>query len=207
MRPTETWLVPAPPYDHRAPISALLQKLLLHAPEPKVTLGWLMESLGDRSFGIVLLLLGLLGSLPGASIIAGVAIAFPAFEMMLGHAGPVFPRFIAERAFETRRLAAVLNRAIPVLRYLEHIIRPRWHTGFAATKRVVGVAILLVGILLFAPIPLSNIPPGLAIMLLAFAYLEEDGILLCVALAVTLRRLRYAEHVTFVMKGGAIVRQ
>jgi hypothetical protein len=46
----------------------------------------------------------------------------------------------------------------------------------------VGGAILLVGVLLFAPIPLSNAPPALTIVLLAFAYLEEDGVLICIAL-------------------------
>jgi hypothetical protein len=40
------------------------------------------------------------------------------------------------------------------------------------TKRVVGGAILLVGTLLFAPIPLSNVPPALVIILLSLAYLE-----------------------------------
>jgi hypothetical protein len=35
-----------------------------------------------------------------------------------------------------------------------------------------------------APIPLSNVPPALATMLLAFTDLEEDGMLLCVALVI-----------------------
>jgi hypothetical protein len=65
-----------------------------------------------------------------------------------------------------------LNRAVPVLRYLERFIRPRWQTPFEMTKRVVGGAIVLVGTLLFAPIPLSNVPPALVILLLSFAYLE-----------------------------------
>jgi hypothetical protein len=30
---------------------------------------------------------------------------------------------------------------------------------------------------------LSNVIPALAIMLIAFAFLEEDGVLLCIALA------------------------
>jgi hypothetical protein len=36
---------------------------------------------------------------------------------------------------------------------------------------------------LLAPIPFSQIIPALVIMLLAFAFLEEDGVLLCLALA------------------------
>ena len=43
---------------------------------------------------------------------------------------------------------------------------------------------LLLSAGLLAPVPLSNVPPALAIMLIAFAYLEEDGALLCGALAI-----------------------
>jgi hypothetical protein len=64
----------------------------------------------------------------------------------------------------------------------ERIVRPRWRTPFEATKRVVGFVILLLGMTLLAPIPFSQIIPALVIMLLAFAFLEEDGVLLCLAL-------------------------
>jgi hypothetical protein len=47
-----------PRSDPQVPTSTILRELLLHAPEDRITLGWLMGSLGDRSFGIVLLLLG-----------------------------------------------------------------------------------------------------------------------------------------------------
>jgi hypothetical protein len=156
-----------------------------------------MDSLGDRSFGIVLLLLGLLAMLPGVSMVAGVLIAVPACQMILARRGPVFPRSLAARGFAKQRLAAMLDRAVPPLRYLEKFIRPRWQTPFETTKRVVGCAILLVGGLLFAPVPLSNVPPALVIVLLAFAYLEEDGVLLCVALIVTLALLLVAAGVVW----------
>ncbi|HXT79133.1 MAG TPA: exopolysaccharide biosynthesis protein [Acetobacteraceae bacterium] len=62
-----------------------------------------------------------------------------------------------------------------------------WQAPFGSARRLVGIAIMLVGTLLFAPIPLSNLPPGLAIVLLAFAYLEEDRMLICVALVIITR--------------------
>ena len=70
----------------------------------------------------------------------------------------------------------MLVRIIPALRYLERFIRPRWPTPFEITKRVVGVVVLLLGVCLLAPIPLSNLPVSLTIVLVAFAYLEEDGL-------------------------------
>ncbi|MGL4961662.1 MAG: exopolysaccharide biosynthesis protein [Inquilinus sp.] len=167
----------------RIPTSALLDGLLRDANAERVALGWLLDGLGNRSFGLVMLLLALLGAMPGASAIVAPLLVILAVQMMLGHAGPVFPRRIAERSVPTQALARILGRAVPVLRAIEGFVHPRWPTPFGATKRGVGLVVVLLGVLLLAPIPLSNVPPALAIALLAIAWLEEDGILLCIALA------------------------
>ena len=170
----------------RLPTSLVLDELLNDAPAERVTLGWLIGRLGARSFGIILLLLGLLGLLPGVSALAGVLLTVPASQMIRARPGPIFPRRVAARQFETRRLAGVIRRTVPVLRFLERLIRPRWPTPFETTKRVVGLMVLLLGVGLLAPIPLSNVPLALLIVLIAFAYLEEDGVLLCAALLAAL---------------------
>jgi hypothetical protein len=166
----------------RAPTSVVLDDLLGHDAPERVTLRWLMGRLGDRSFGIVLLLLALLGLLPGVSTLAGALLTVPAVQMILARPGPVFPHHIAVRPFETRRLAKVIYRIVPVLRFMERFIRPRWPTPFQTTKRVVGVVVLLLAASFLAPVPLSNVPPALVTGLIAFAYLEEDGVLLGIAL-------------------------
>jgi hypothetical protein len=170
----------------RAPTSIVLRDLLSQETPEQVTLGWLMARLGDRSFGIVLLLLALLGLLPGVSALAGVLLMVAAAQMILARPGPVFPHRISAQPFATQRLANVVKRVVPVLRSLERIIRPRWPTPFRMTKRVVGGVVLLLAASLLAPVPLSNIPPALVIGLIAFAYLEEDGALLGVALMAAL---------------------
>jgi hypothetical protein len=178
-----------PPSSHataRLPTSVVLHDLLGEVPAERVTLGWLLGRLGGRSFGIVLILLGLLGTLPGVSAVAGVLLSVPACQMILARPGPVFPRRVIDRQFEARRLAGAIRRSVPVLRFLERLIRPRWPTPFEATKRVVGFVVLLLGASLLAPVPLSNVPPALLIVLTAFAYLEEDGVLLCAALVASL---------------------
>jgi hypothetical protein len=55
-----------------------------------------------------------------------------------------------------------------------------------ATKRGVGLIILLLAGILILPFPFSHIIPALVIMLVSFAYLEEDGALLCISLAAAL---------------------
>lgn len=166
--------------------SAILARLIVDAPAERVTLAWLMKELRARSFGIILLLLGVIGLLPVVSPLAGLLLAIPAFQMIRGDEAPVFPKRAAARSVATAKLVAILKRVIPPLHYLERFVRPRWTTPFEATKRVVGGFVLLLGLGLLSPLPLSNIPIALVIMLIAFAYLEHDGVLLVIALALAL---------------------
>jgi hypothetical protein len=84
---------------------------------------------------------------------------------------------------------AVIGRIIPAIKILEKFIQPRWHTPFIVTKRIVGLVIVLLAITIFVPIPLSNILPGALAILVALAYLEQDGILLGVVLTASIASL------------------
>ncbi len=172
--------------DHRdvplVPASVVLRELLGEAPADRMTLGWLVGRLGERSFGAVLLLLGVLGLLPGVSVLAGLLLVVPAFQMVRAQKAPIFARRLGSLGFATRRMAGMIRRTAPVLHYLERYIRPRWPTPFEATKQAVGAVVLLLGLSMLVPIPLSNVPPAIMVILIAFAYLEEDGALLAAAL-------------------------
>ena len=74
---------------------------------------------GKRSFGIIILLLALVAIAPGVSIVAGLLLMIPAVRMIAGQPARVFPRGIAAHPLPTRHLAALIQRAVPVLRYLE----------------------------------------------------------------------------------------
>src|SRR5580693_549945 len=122
--------------------SVVLQQLHDEMPADHFTLGWLMHSLHKRSFGIIVLLIALVAIIPGLSIVAGLLLMIPAFQMIAGKSAPVFPSRIATRSLPTRHLAVVVQRFVPVLRYLEKAIHPRWHTPIGATKRLVGAIVL-----------------------------------------------------------------
>ena len=54
---------------------------------------------------------------------------------------------------------------------------------FEAMKPIVGVVVLLLtAVLLLTPVPLSNVAPAIVIALMSLAYVEDDGLLLCIAL-------------------------
>jgi hypothetical protein len=176
----------SPHRDKPIPTSQILETLLEGAPVDRITLAWFLEHLRARSFGIILLLLGILGLVPVVSPMAGLLISIPAYQMIRARPSPIFPRAIAERPLPAHRLTGMVRRIAHVLRYLERFVQPRWPTPFETTKRVIGVVVLMLGIGLLAPFPLSNIPVGLAVILIAFAYLEEDGLMLAAGLIIAL---------------------
>jgi hypothetical protein len=68
----------------------VLQRLHDEVPTDHFTLGWLMHSLRKRSFGIIMLLLAVVAIAPGVSIVAGLLLMIPAFQMIAGQPAPSF---------------------------------------------------------------------------------------------------------------------
>lgn len=169
--------------------SVELSKMLDRAEDARVSIGWLMEQLGRRSFGLTLFVMAVIAFLPGASPVVGLLVAWPAVQMMLGHEVAVLPRLIARRKIGVDRLARVVRIVTPRLAWVERLIRPRWPAPFQVAKRLTGIVTLLLGLTLISPVPFSHVVPALVIMLLALAYLEEDGIALLVALIAALASL------------------
>jgi hypothetical protein len=198
--------MPRLPADARVliPASVVLQRLHDEVPADHFTLAWLTNNLHKRSFGIIMLLIALVAIAPGLSIIAGLLLMIPAVQMIAGKAAPIFPRRIAVRSLPTRHLAAVVQRSIPLLRFLEKVIHPRWHTPLEATKRLVGaVVVTLSATLVLIPIPLSNVVPASVIALISLAYLEEDGILLSISLLAAMTVMMVATMGVWEMVVGA----
>jgi hypothetical protein len=174
-----------------APTSVILAQLIDDAPKDVVNLDWLLGHLQKRSFGLLLLVLAIICMVPGIGTISAFLLAFPATEMILDRESPRLPRFLTARPIPARHFTRWAARALPLLRFIETFSRPRWHTPLPATKRTVGLIVLLLAIAAIWPIPLINVVPALMIVLISLAYLQEDGVLLCVSLAAALLALAF----------------
>ena len=171
------------------PTSVQLAQMLDRAEDDRVSIEWLVEQLGRRSFGLTLLVMAVIGFVPGASTVVGLLMAWPAVQMVLGHEAAVLPRLVAQRQIEVDRLVPIIRLVAPRLASVERLIRPRWPTPFQTAKRLTGIVMLLLGLSMVVPVPFSHVVPALVIMLLALAYLEEDGVALLLALAAALASL------------------
>jgi hypothetical protein len=163
-----------------------LSDMLDRAGQPRVPVAWLVEQLGRRSFGLTFFALGVVALVPGASTFVGLLLAWPAVQLMLGHDATSLPRVVARREISVDRLARVIGRLTPPLARLERWIRPRWPELFRATRWMAGLVMLLLGLTMISPVPFGHVVPALVVMLLAVAYMEEDGLALVVALLAAL---------------------
>ena len=167
-----------------------LEALNQDLPTGHFTLDWMLTTLGSQSSGLLILVLALLAAAPGVSVPAGLLLLILASQVVAGWSRPQFPQWIVTRPLPSGVLSAILRRAIPALKCIERIVRRRGPTPTRVGEIVVGLAVAFLAIrLLTNPLPFSNVVPALIIALIALAHLEEDGLLLSVALAIALLTL------------------
>ncbi|MBV9860182.1 MAG: exopolysaccharide biosynthesis protein [Alphaproteobacteria bacterium] len=159
------------------------------APE-RLSLGAIAETLGDRSFGIVVLCLALPNGLPGPyvpgfSALFAVPIIWMAIDMARGRLRPRLPGMLRRVSFRRRRFVRFVDSAAPWLARIERRLAPHpsWFTR-APGLRCLGLVLVLFGIVLALPVPLGNVPIALGISILAVGLIEEDSRALVLGLVV-----------------------
>ena len=177
-------------------MSEEIAALLAALPEHRVTLREVLATLKGRAYTLLLLILALPFCqplpLPGLSTFFGAIIALIGLRLSL-RLEPWIPARMLERPLSTRMLVLTLTSAMRLVRMLEVVLRPRWSVlvEWTLLHHLYGAMICLSGVFLMLPlpVPLSNVLPAFAIVLLAAAMLERDGlfgILGFVAFALTL---------------------
>ncbi|WP_091736495.1 exopolysaccharide biosynthesis protein [Phenylobacterium immobile] len=170
----------APGDETSLPLSQLLVDILEGSDE-RVTVDQLMHMFGGRALGGMLLIFGLFCALPlppGATTILGAPLLLLAPQMMIGKAAPWLPRRVRTHSIATADLRRALPRALPWLRRLEAISRPRLRFLFAPFgQRLIGMICTLLAIVIILPIPLGNLVPALAVTILSLAVVQRDGLL------------------------------
>jgi hypothetical protein len=163
-------------------------------PKATISLGELCTRVGDRGFGLIILLFALPKSiplpLPGISTLTGLPLVFFSAQLCFGRQSIWLPEWLAKREFSTATLRKVINYAHPWLVRIENILSPRLDSiATDKAERITGGLILLFALLLTLPIPLTNFILGISIALLAMAITERNGLLLIVGWLVSLKAL------------------
>jgi hypothetical protein len=174
-----------------AHLSTTLETFARSVEGERVDLGTIIRSMGRRSIGALLLILALPMALPipapGASVVFGVPLIVVSAQLLLGRRSAWLPERLARRSMGRGEFTALIGRALPSLRALERIVRPRfrWMAGDWAMVPV-GAVCLVLAVIITLPIPLGHMVPGAAISLLALGMVEHDGLVVGVGLLTAL---------------------
>lgn len=168
-------------------IKSLLERL---AQQP-LSLGDILAETSERGFSLVIALVVLpflFPIPPGLTGVPGTACLILSLQMAMGRRSPWLPRKIADFKFPRWFALQLLQNLKRVTRILEKIVRPRL-SKLAESHyiwRLNGLCISWLAILLISPIPMTNPIPTVAILLLAVANLEADGLLMCISYVLTI---------------------
>jgi len=161
------------------PSSDLLIRVLDALDEPRVSVGEVIDLLGDRAVGLLLLLLALpmcIPNVPGVSTLFGVLILAPAFQLLFALPRLQLPRRVRAWTIPRAALVSAINGAIAPLRRIEHHIRPRW-TLFVhpPAEQYLALQTIVMALVLLLPIPGGNWPPGMTVAATGLAIVQRDG--------------------------------
>lgn len=184
----------AQPYGLSTVFDGLDSALNRESGASSIRLGVLLSAVGRRSYGPLLLMIGLLAIspatvLPGMTSVVGAITLLIAGQMALGFKRPWLPRAALNICVPRQPFFRFLDEARPRMERMEgQWLRPRLE--FLSAPPFVNLIALCAIAAALITFPLSLIPfaplaPGLAVVLLGLGMIARDGVWLLLGLAMT----------------------
>ncbi len=182
---------------HRDGLAFVLDELshnINRESELGIRLGVLLSAVGRRSYGPILLLLGMIAISPltalpfTTSIVAAITLLI-AGQMALGLKRPWLPKAVLNIRLPRKAFFHFLDNARPKVDQLDgDVLRERW--TFMTVPLFVNAVALCVCAAALITFPLSIIPfaplvPGIAIVLFGLGMTARDGLWLTIGIALT----------------------
>ncbi len=168
----------------------LEEGILLLQEESKagpLSIAEILHILSGKGRSVVLILLSIPFcqpiQIPGVSTPFGLAIAFIGLRMLFGKR-IWLPKKLLAKKVPSNTFEKITDKTLVLLRKIKPWIHPRL-TGLCHSpymKKVNGLVIIILGILLALPLPIpfSNLAAAWSIFLIALGMLEDDGVFILI---------------------------
>lgn len=151
--------------------------------DPKLTMGELVDAFGERGFGALLLMLGLLsaliGTIPGTTTIIGIPILILGAQLAFRRDELWLPGWILKRDMPRPAFAEAAVKAQGRLQRVERFSRPR--LAFMSTdlsEGLIGVMCVVWAAVLMLPLIGFNLVPSLIVAAFGFGLMQKDGVVM-----------------------------
>ncbi|MBW4331046.1 exopolysaccharide biosynthesis protein [Stakelama sp. CBK3Z-3] len=176
------------------PLEAMADDAVDAGHDGKVTIGDLVTSFGDRGFGPMLALVGLIaatppiGAIPGVPTSMGLLTLLMAGQMLAGRSQPWMPKFVACRGVSADKVKKARDKGSKVFAKVDALIGQRleWAAGRAASF-IVALCCLFLGLMMppLELLPFAAMAPAAAIVMFGLALTARDGVLMILGFAAT----------------------
>ncbi len=155
----------------------------------------ILQTLEDRAYALIILLLALPNAvpapfIPGISSITGLPALIFSCEAALGRPHPRLPRFAARFRLNRRKVIRHLERVRPFTLKIEALMRPRL-SWIVARRHIEFGFCALISFFLILPIPFGNIVAAWALGILSFAIARRDGLFVLIGITMGLAALAW----------------
>lgn len=172
----------------------------------EVSLDSVMDAVGRRSFGPILVLVGLiilapvLGDIPGVPTIMALVIVLIAGQVLMQREHLWLPRWLLERNVASDKLKKAIKWLRRPARFIDRLLRPR----LRHLTQEIGIqttAILCIIIAAALPpmelVPFSANAAGIALTALGLALIANDGLLAIGATAISAATIGFVLYTVF----------
>nr|WP_321361850.1 exopolysaccharide biosynthesis protein [uncultured Hyphomonas sp.] len=170
-------------------LSSLLHSLEENTEGDKVTVRSMLNAVGRRSYGPILLLLGFLALsplaiIPGATWLVAIITLLIAGQILVGRPFPWVPARFLNIEFPREALLQGIKMADPHVSQIDRFLKPR--LTFLTTPLFAPFVALICIAAAIVTIPLGLVPfgpflPGLTVFLFGLAVTARDGFVLIIA--------------------------
>jgi|TARA_R110002020_G_scaffold83397_2_gene207259 hypothetical protein len=170
-------------------LESLLASLSEQTAGDDVSVREMLNAVGRRSYGPILLLLGFIAIspltiIPGTSWLVALVILLIAGQIVLGRAFPWVPKRILDFSFPRSALVTGVDNARRYARPVDKVLKPR--LAFLSRPPFVGLSALVCIAAALVTFPLGLIPfgpvlPGLTVLLFGLGLTARDGFVLIAA--------------------------
>ncbi len=153
----------------------------------KVKLRVLIDNIGRRSFGPllvfggVIMLAPVISDIPGVSTTVGVLVLIVAVQVIFGRDWFWFPKWLLDRSVSSEKLKKTLAKWIrPAAKFVDRLIHRRIHflvSPWGSRLIAIACAVLAIATPVTEVIPFSHYAVGAAIALFGLALIAMDGLM------------------------------
>ena len=171
--------------------SEILRQILADNPQDKISVEQILKGMGTSSFGTSIMVFSIPEVIPipvpGMSAIVALPEALLGTQMMLGKKEVRLPKALLKRSIPRKAFEKAVKAILPFLEKAERQVKPRWQWASSpAAKRFLGAFVLVLACVIALPIPMTNMPPAIAIFIIALGLVERDGKMIAAGVALGL---------------------